>query len=135
MATVRIPQPIYQAMVAHARFTYPEEACGLLAGDAAGNLRMAYCLTNAERSESSYTIEPTEHFGALRHAEARGWDLVGVFHSHPRSAPYPSAKDRRLAAEPDWLYVIVGGSGEVRAFRLRDEGFYEVELEVAPDGK
>lgn len=138
---VHIPRQIYQAMVAHARFAQPEEACGLLASDQQGRLRMVYCLTNAEHSASSFTIEPAEHFGALCHAEARGWTLAGAFHSHPSSAAYPSATDRRLAAEPDWLYVIVGLTDpalpSVRGFWLRDGKVREVSLEVgeeqAPD--
>jgi len=127
-----IPAQIYEAMMAHSRFTYPEEACGLLAADEDGRLRMVYCLTNAEHSASSYTIEPTEHFRALQHAESRGWELVGAFHSHPQSAAFPSATDLRLAAEPDWIYVIVGLGDPpgLRAFYLQAGSINEATLRV-----
>lgn len=131
---MRVPRPIYDAMVTHARFCYPEEACGLIAGDDAGGLEMAYCLTNAERSSTSYTIDPEEHFRALRHAERQGWDLVATFHSHPRSPAYPSATDRSLAAEPEWVYLIVSLANPeepvVRGYRLCDEGVAEVQIEI-----
>lgn len=129
---MEIPAQIREALVAHALFMYPLEACGLLAADHAGRLRMVYCLTNADHSESAYTIEPVEHFGALRHAEAQGWDLAGAFHSHPHSDAYPSATDRRLAAEPDWVYLIVGLADferpVVRGFRLTGGRVREVPL-------
>jgi proteasome lid subunit RPN8/RPN11 len=130
---LEIPAQIYEAMVAHSRFTYPEEACGLLAGDDQGRLRMVYCLTNSDRSEVSYTIEPTEHFRALQHAESRRWELVGAFHSHPHSPAFPSMTDIRLAADPDWIYLIVGlgGPPEVRGFYLRGGTVDEVLLRVA----
>lgn len=135
-ATVTLPGPIVEAMLIHAHNCHPEESCGLLAADPAGRIRMAYPLTNALHSPTNYTIEPTEHFRALRHAESRGWDLAGVFHSHPHSPGYPSPTDVRLAAEPDWLYVLVGMEDptepEVRGFRIRRGHVSEVPLQL-PD--
>lgn len=127
-----LPAQIHEAMLKHSQFVFPEEACGLLAADRDGKLRMAYCLTNAEHSESSYTIDPTEHFGALQHAESQGWNLIGAFHSHPHSEAFPSRTDLRLAAEPDWIYFIVGlnGPGTVRAFSLKGGTIQETLLEI-----
>ena len=52
------------------------------------------------------------------------WEIAGVFHSHPKSAPFPSAADIAGALDPEWLYVIVGlqrpDVPEVRSFRIRD---------------
>lgn len=130
---VVIPGQIKQAILAHAYNCHPEEACGLLAADGTGRLRMAYPLTNALHSPTNYTIEPTEHFKALKHAEKQGWELVGVFHSHPHTRAYPSATDVRLAPDPDWLYVLVGledfDHPEVRAFRIRDGRITEETIE------
>lgn len=127
---MRMPRQIHAAIVAHAEACAPEEACGLLAGDESGNLTMAYCLTNIEHSPVAYTVDPEEHFRAMRHAEANGWQLVGVFHSHPRSEPFPSATDLRLAAEPDWVYVIVGNKAKVRAYHLESGSVVEEPLEI-----
>lgn len=129
---LEVPAQIYEAMMVHSRFTYPEEACGLLAADDAGNLRMVYCLTNVEHSASSYTIDPTEHFRALQHAESRGWKLAGAFHSHPHSAAFPSATDLRLAAEPDWVYLIIGlgRPSALRGFLLAGGTINEIVLRV-----
>jgi proteasome lid subunit RPN8/RPN11 len=129
---IEVPAQIYEAMVMHSLFVYPEEACGLLASDHEGRLRMAYCLTNAERSESSYTIDPTEHFRALQHAESQGWNLTGAFHSHPHSGAVPSRTDVRMAADPLWTYFIVGMGNPpaVRAFLLDDGTISEVRVHI-----
>jgi proteasome lid subunit RPN8/RPN11 len=129
-----LPTQIREAMVAHARFCLPREACGLLAMDGAGRLRMAYCLTNADRSEDTFTIDPYEHVKALRHAERAGWRLGGVFHSHPRGAARPSPVDVARALEPDWLYAVVGTPEaerpDVRGFWIRHGRVVEEPLVV-----
>ena len=102
-----MPEQVRDAMIAHARFCYPEEACGLLACDPDGRVRMVYALTNAEHSPVAYTVDPAEHLKAMRHAERNGWELAGVFHSHTHSPAYPSPTDVARAVEPDWVYVLV----------------------------
>jgi len=102
-----VPGQIRDAIVAHARFCFPEEACGLIAVDEDHELRMAYATTNVDRSAVRFTVSPTEHFGAIRHAERHGWTISGSFHSHPESAGFPSARDIEGALDPDWLYMIV----------------------------
>jgi proteasome lid subunit RPN8/RPN11 len=122
---------IRDAMVAHTDFSAPEEACGLLAGDRAG-VHMVYCLTNRDRSTHRFTVDPNEHYRAWRHAERHGWDIVGSFHSHPRSAAIPSATDVARALDPTWIYVIVGlGSGgraDLRGYLIRNGEATEVDV-------
>jgi proteasome lid subunit RPN8/RPN11 len=129
---MEMPAEIQEAIVAHAAFCLPDEACGLLAAGDDGRLRMAYCLSNATPSPSAYTIDPAEHFRCLRHAEAQGWHLAGVFHSHPGGEAYPSPSDVEQALEPDWLYVVVGPAAEpgVRAFWIRGGTVAEEPLET-----
>jgi len=130
-----VPPEIRRAIVAHALFCDPEEACGLLAADEEGRLRMAYCLGNADRSAVTYSLDPQEHFRALRHAEANGWHLAGVFHSHTHSPARPSPTDVAQAFEPDWLYVLVSledrDAPEVRGFWIRDGKVEEEPLAVS----
>lgn len=120
------------AILEHSRLTYPKEACGLIAGDADG-LHMVYCLTNADDSPIRYTIEPNEHFGALRHAERCGWEVMGAFHSHVHSPAVPSPVDVAEAAEPDWVWIVAGpvdGDTQLRAYRIADGVATEQELTV-----
>lgn len=130
VAFVRLPTEIRRAIVAHAEWAFPEEACGLLAADESGRMRMAYCLSNVERSASRFTVDPVEHFRAMRHAESLGWHLAGSFHSHPHSEAVPSATDLDGALDPEWVYVIAGPVGPatpVRCFRIVDGAATELE--------
>jgi proteasome lid subunit RPN8/RPN11 len=120
------------AIRAHARFNWPNEACGLVAADPRGRLTMVYCLSNLDASPFRFTVDPSEHFGAWRHATGRGWEIAGSFHSHPDSAAAPSSTDISRALDPNWAYFIAGpvrhGIIEVRAYRIRGGEVVEIEL-------
>lgn len=124
---VVLAEQIRQAILSHADDCAPNECCGLLAADGERRITFAYPLTNANPSPVSYTIDPDEHFHALRHAESRGWEIVGVFHSHPDGPATPSMIDVQSALDPEWLYLIAA-PGELRGFRIRDGVAEEIEL-------
>lgn len=130
---LQLPVEIETAMVTHAYACHPNESCGLLAGDDDGRLRLVIATTNVLSSHTNYTIEPREHFKALRYAESRGWDIIGVFHSHPHTEGYPSSTDIRLAPDPTWIYFLVGMEDihrpEVRAFSIIDGNVEEKDLD------
>ncbi|MDQ3744902.1 MAG: M67 family metallopeptidase [Acidobacteriota bacterium] len=125
-------------MYAHARECTPAECCGLLGGRGE-EAETVYPLRNVARSPSvAYEAAPEELFDAQRRMRARGESLVGIYHSHPRSAePAPSPTDVRLAFYPDAVYFIIGfdelGDCVLRAFRVSErEGSWErAEYEIA----
>ena len=130
---VRLAADVLAAIVTHALATAPEEGCGLLAMDASGAVRHAYCLANVEHSPVRFTVDPDGHYAALRQAEAAGWRIGGDFHSHPRSPALPSRTDVVGALDPEWLHVIVGlggGQPEVRAWWIRSGEVVEAPVEV-----
>src|SRR3972149_7643237 len=119
---VRLPRDVQEAVIAHSVAALPEEACGLPAVAAGGEVRVAYCLGNVERSSTRFTVDPDGHFAALCHAEGNGWQIGGAFHSHPRSAAAPSRTDVAGALAPDWGFLIVGpggGASWARGWRVR----------------
>jgi proteasome lid subunit RPN8/RPN11 len=126
-ARVTIPEAIRSAIDAHAENCSPNECCGLIASDADGRVRFAYPTTNRAPSPHTYTVDPDEHFGAMLHAERMGWELSGVFHSHPDGPAMPSETDVEKALEPEWLYLIAAGAA-LRGFSIRDSQVAEVEL-------
>lgn len=130
---MRIAPQISAAIVAHARFEAPNEACGLLALDDAGCITMAYPLTNVAASPVAFTIDPEEHFRALMSAEHRGWSIGGVFHSHPRTPAAPSRTDISGALDPTWVHLIVSladGVADLRAWRIRHGNAVEEPVEM-----
>ncbi len=131
--TFVIAQGDYDALVRHARASYPNEACALLGGD--GRVEKVYALPNAEASPTFYVVEPKAQLAAMTEMDDRGWELVGIFHSHTFTEAYPSRTDVELAAYPDAVYLILSladpGAPRLRAFRIRDRQVREVGVEVS----
>lgn len=102
-----LPDDLRQQIIEHCISELPHEGCGLLAveGD---EIVKVYPTSNADASPRSYTVPPQEHYDALIDAESRGWEIGGVFHSHPNGRAEMSSTDRAKALESDWLYVVVG---------------------------
>jgi proteasome lid subunit RPN8/RPN11 len=128
VAALQLPRQIRQAMLAHAAFCHPFEACGLIAFDDRGKARFVYALTNRARSSSRYLVDPTEHFRAIQHAESLGWTIGGAFHSHPEGPAIPSPVDVAEARDPLWVYLVTAAD-EVRAWSI-DGRTTEVPVEV-----
>jgi len=103
---LRIDDDHYEALVAHARTEYPNEACALLAGRD-GSVERVYALPNAEASPTFYVVEPRAQLRAMTEMDDLGLDLVGIFHSHVATEAYPSRTDVELAAYPDAVYLIL----------------------------
>lgn len=115
---------------AHAERAQPEECCGLLLG-AAHDIRAFHEARNSAASpRTRYTINPEDHFAAIRAARAAGLEVVGAYHSHPVSDAVPSATDR-AEAFPHFLFVIVslmGPSPAVCGWTLVEGNFVPVRL-------
>ena len=126
-------------MFAHARELSPAECCGLIGGSKK-KARTVYRLRNVARNMLvGYEAAPEELFAAQRRMRERGEELLGIYHSHPRSSePVPSETDVRLAYYPSAIYFIIGlGSNNetLRAFRIseRDASWEQVEYHVADE--
>lgn len=118
-------------IVAHARAEAPKEACGLLAGRDGRPTRIIRCANVHPSPVTRYSIDPHEQLRAFRDMEANGEELLGIYHSHPVTQPYPSPTDRAEAHYPDAFYVLVSlrdATPELRAFRVRDGWVREVPL-------
>ncbi len=117
-----VDQHSYDALVAHARAEYPNEACALLAGRD-DTVERVYALPNAEASPTFYVVEPKAQLHAMNEMDDLGLDLVGIFHSHTFTEAYPSRTDIQLAAYEDAAYLIVSladlDAPVLRAFRIR----------------
>lgn len=131
---MRITQAQIDEMVAHSRDDVPNECCGMLGG-ADGEVRAVRRATNAEASPFRYSIDAKEQFRLMREIEDAGEELIGIYHSHTKSAAYPSQTDVNLAGWPDAVYVIVSLADadrpDVRGFLIRDGEISDAELEVS----
>lgn len=126
-----LPEDLADRIINHCLAALPDEGCGLFACDGDDRVVSVYPTSNQSPSPVSYTVPPEEHFAALQHAEAAGWRLGGVFHSHPFGSAELSMVDLQAAIEPEWVYLVVGmrGTPEIRAWRARQGKVEEVEIE------
>ena len=134
----------HERIVAHCYAGLPDEACGLLGGpvigplaqrEATGFVSEVYPAVNADASARTYTVDGRDYLRASRDAEARGHEIIGVWHSHTHTDPYPSPTDVRSAVDPMWVYVIVSLRDDIptfRAYRIRDGEI--AECQVVLDG-
>lgn len=121
------------ALVAHVQRSLPNEACGLLGGPA-GQVERVYCLENVYHSPVAYLMDPARQVEAMIEIEAKGWEVTGIFHSHPAGPPMPSATDVAQALYPDSVYVILSPDGaggwQMRGFEIADSRVREVALDI-----
>jgi [CysO sulfur-carrier protein]-S-L-cysteine hydrolase len=129
---LRISRALYEEIVSQALAEAPNECCGMIA-TVDGEAVRVYPAVNAAGSPLRYEIDGAEQYRIQSEIEEQGWDLGAIYHSHTRSAPYPSQTDINLAFYPDSVYLIVGvGSAEpeMRAFRIVEGTVEEVVLSV-----
>ncbi len=77
---------------------------------------------NLEEGTTRFRIDPRDHIRAIRDARSRQLDVIGFYHSHPRSRAYPSATDVAEAGYAGAMHLIVGvdeqGAQEARLFTV-----------------
>ena len=137
-----LPAAIRDAIVGHARAEYPNEACGLIVGDAAagdGGLALRFEPTrNKAESPYRYEIAPDDLYRIIVAADDADEAIWGIVHSHTHTPAVPSPTDVGLAFYPDALYLLVSlgddegdpvtGEPSVRAWRIVDGEVSEVPL-------
>jgi proteasome lid subunit RPN8/RPN11 len=104
---ITLPQEFAQEMVAQAKEEAPYEACGIIAGKEGRAVKL-YRTANAEHSTTTYRLVPEEQYRIFVEMEKKGWELYGIYHSHPVSPAYPSPRDIEMAYYPETAYFIVG---------------------------
>jgi desampylase len=134
MTEVGITQTALDTMTAHARSERPRECCGLLIGTGQAILEAVPVENVAADPFREYEISPAAHLAEIRRCREQGREIVGAYHSHPRSAAEPSPTDLAMAFA-GFLFLIAGPIVEdapvdVRAWILQGEVFEPVTLSV-----
>ena len=136
-----ISRALLDELIAHAREEAPNECCGIVAAqlDGAGEERPAraarvHRAVNTAASPLRFEVDGRELLRTIDEIERDGSELGAIYHSHTRSAPYPSQTDINFAANwPGLEWVIVGLAGDgpdVRCFYIDGPEVREVALEV-----
>ena len=127
-----IPRPVVSDMEQHARDARPGECCGILIGSP-GRVHESRRAANLSDDPNRFLVDPGAHVRALRESRHQHLEIVGFYHSHPHSAPIPSARDLAEASYPDLIHAIVGLQNDVaetRVYRLCGDRFEHVPVEL-----
>jgi proteasome lid subunit RPN8/RPN11 len=121
----------YQEMLEHVTRHAPLEACGLLAGRKA-RIEKVLPIRNQIQSPVRFVMDPYEQLQAFEWIDARGLELLGIFHSHPAGPETVSATDIREAAYEvvHLIWFRARETWSVRGFWIQDGQVQDVALSV-----
>ncbi len=122
-------------MVAHAREDLPNECCGMVGG-IDGVAKTVYRARNQFESPLRFRIHTDDQLRIQeKEMRGRGEDVVAIYHSHTKSAAYPSQTDVNQAVNwPEAIWIIVSleapDAPDVKAYWLKDLKIADAELVV-----
>ncbi len=129
---LKIKSDILAKIIAHSRAELPIEACGYLA-EKDGVINKHFELTNLDKSDEHFSMDPAEQFSAIRESRQSGMTIRAVYHSHPATPARPSEEDIRLAHDPDISYVIISLKKQepmVTSFTIRNGEISNEEIVI-----
>ncbi|MDF2439162.1 MAG: [CysO sulfur-carrier protein]-S-L-cysteine hydrolase [Abditibacteriota bacterium] len=138
----------FAVIVEQGRQGKPLEICGLLAGRRQSTLQGAespgtalqgdasvveavFPIESDDKSEVTYSMNPLQQMRVEKEVRAAGLEIVGIYHTHPATQPYPSKTDVARAhwgdtddlLFPEYSYLIVSlrdvQNPEPRSYKIR----------------
>ena len=112
-----LPDRLRHALIEAAVAAQPDECCGLLVGHAhdAGALMISRIAPSrnvtSDTAANAFEIDPQVRFTLMRQLRGSDEAIIGHYHSHPKAAAAPSARDRACVHEPDLVWLIIGLAG------------------------
>lgn len=112
----------------------PNESCALLFGKTKNNQLVVedlFLTENIEKSPVNFTISNEQLIQGYQEAEDKKLEVIGIFHSHPHSEPYPSTTDKKFMKINPVAWVIFSClSKNFKAYTL-DSEIIEIPIETA----
>ena len=134
-----IARSLLDELIAHARDDAPNECCGVIAVEPGPPPRAArvHRTVNTAASPLRFEVDGKELLHTIDEIERAGRDLGAIYHSHTRTAPYPSQTDISFAANwPGVEWIIVGLAAdrepEVRSYLIDGAHVQEALIEEPP---
>jgi proteasome lid subunit RPN8/RPN11 len=112
----------------------PLEICGFLAGHSTpsgGEVAAVFPIESDDKSALTYTMNPLQQLRAEKEIREQGLEVLGIYHTHPATQPYPSKTDVARAhwgetddlLFPEYSYLIVSlrepNAPEPRSYKIR----------------
>jgi len=128
-----LKKELLKMMREHALREFPNEACGILAGNQA-RVKKVYEMANAQKSPETFFMDAREQLKVMKEIRNKGEEMIGIYHSHVASLAYPSSHDVELALYPEASYVIISikdkKNPSVRSFKIADGKITEEEVKI-----
>lgn len=137
-----IRRELLDEIIVHCKETYPNEACGILAGKES-SIEKVYKMRNIKNSTVTYEMNSVDQLRCEREIKNAGLRIICIYHSHPSSSAYPSQVDLirsswpgdpDIPVYPDVCYMIIGpidGEINVKVFKLSSSGkIDEIKLDI-----
>jgi len=135
MDEILLNQKQVDTLIQHSEKAGLSESCAMLLGTHNAqqwNVKEVFLTRNAHAdSETSFIITPEELLQGYQLAEKKQLELVGIFHSHPKSAASPSNFDKKfMKVNGDVPWIIFSGiNTDLRAFIL-EEDMEEIKIKI-----
>ena len=122
-------------MIADGINSFPDECCGFMFGQEAGDVRTVTASLIVHNSKEGdkrrrFEISPLDYMNAERYADENNLLLLGIYHSHPNHPSIPSEHDR-VAAQVYFSYVIISIKEKefntIQSWRLNEASQFEEE--------
>jgi proteasome lid subunit RPN8/RPN11 len=113
---------------------YPIEACALLFGRFTTDeaiVDQVEVTQNRLDSTNHFEVAPEKVAIAVSSAEKEGWELVGLFHSHPFYAAPSEIDFKFMKMWPDIIWLILSSiDGSIAAFKLIDSKIKKIGIKI-----
>ena len=106
----------------HASKQNPNESCALLFGSTENDnlvVKEVFLTENTENSPVNFTVSNEQLLQGYQAAEEKKLEVIGIFHSHPDSEPYPSSTDKKFMKINPVPWIIFSGlTNDFKAYML-----------------
>ncbi len=93
-------------------------------------VRSVKLMRYSSRSRTYFQADPTFLFESFSEADRLGFDLVGIFHSHP-APPFPSSIDLKYMELNPVVWIIADSrSFELKAYLLEKGYLREIKIRI-----
>ena len=134
-----IASALLDELIAHAREEALNECCGVIAVASGARPRATrvHRAVNTAASPLRFEVDGRELLALIEQIERDGGELGAIYHSHTRTAPYPSQTDINFAANwPGVEWIILGLAGterlQARSYVITDGRVHEVPIAEPP---
>lgn len=120
-------------LIEHSRKKLPNETCGILAGKDR-KVERVYQMANTDKSSTTFFMEPKQQLEIMKEIRNLRLEMVGIYHSHPDTRAYPSARDVNMAFYEDVSYIIIALQDKedikIKSFKIKNKKIQEEKLKI-----